>query len=90
MAYKIVTTKRFDKAYAKLPPSDRDLVDGVIEKIAKGEKLEPKYKDHPLKGNLKDFRDCHIKPDLVLIYSINKQFLVLTAFNLGSHSDLFK
>lgn len=88
MAYKIVTTKRFDKAYKKLSAADRDLVDFVVDQISQGQKLDAKYKDHPLKGNLKSFRDCHVKPDLV--YSINKEYLVLTAFNLGSHSEVFK
>ena len=90
MAYKIVTTKRFDKTYKKLSAADRDLVDFVVDQISQGQKLDAKYKDHPLKGNLKSFRDCHVKPDLVLVYSINEEYLVLTAFNLGSHSEVFK
>jgi mRNA interferase YafQ len=69
MVYKIVTTKRFDKDYAKLSPSDRNLAKQIINRLANDEVLEQKYKDHPLKGELKGFRDCHIKPDLVLIYS---------------------
>ena len=44
------------------------LVNQIIKKLADGEVLESKYKDHSLKGKLKDFRDCHIEPDLVLIY----------------------
>lgn len=90
MAYRIATTKRFDKAYKKLSSADRDLVDFVIDRISQGQKLDAKYKDHPLKGNPKSFRDCHVKPDLVLVYSISKEYLVLTAFNLGSHSEVFK
>jgi mRNA interferase YafQ len=89
MVYKIVTTKRFDKDYAKLSPSDRNLAKQIINRLANDEVLEQKYKDHPLKGELKGFRDCHIKPDLVLIYSKNKDALLLTAFRISSHSDLF-
>lgn len=89
MVYKIVTTKRFDKDYAKLSPTDRNLAKQIINRLANDEVLEQKYKDHPLKGELKGFRDCHIKPDLVLIYSKNKDALLLTAFRISSHSELF-
>lgn len=89
MVYKIATTKRFDKEYAKLSPSDREIVKKVINCLAKDEVLEPKYKDHPLKGDYLGFRDCHVKPDLVLIYSKKKDALLLTAFRINSHSELF-
>lgn len=45
-----------------------------------------RYKDHQLTGNLKDFRDCHIKPDLVLLYRKTDDALELV--RLGSHSEL--
>ena len=50
-------------------------------------KLEDKYKDHQLKGNMKDFRECHIKPDLLLVYMIEDNVLKLV--DIGSHSELF-
>ncbi|WP_139182336.1 type II toxin-antitoxin system YafQ family toxin, partial [Vibrio cholerae] len=50
-------------------------------------KLEPKNVDHPLTGNWVGFRDCHIKPDLVLIYRVFNDQLQLA--RIGSHSDLF-
>lgn len=89
MVYRIATTKRFDKEYARLSQSDKALAKQVINRLANGEILEPKYKDYPLKGDYAGFRDCHIKPDLVLIYSKNKDALLLTAFRLNSHSELF-
>ena len=89
MVYKIATTKRFDKEYAKLSQTDRELVKEVINRLAKDEVLERKYKDHTLKGELEGFRDCHVKPDLVLIYSKNKNTLILTAFRINTHSELF-
>lgn len=50
--------------------------------------LPIKYKDHALTGDWKDFRDCHIKPDLLLIYSKRMDgFLQLV--RLGSHSEIF-
>lgn len=45
-------------------------MDKVVTKLQYGEPLEPKYKDHPLKGDKLGFRDCHILPDWVLIYQI--------------------
>lgn len=89
MVYKIATTKRFDKDYAKLSNDDRALVKQVVNRLANNEVLERKYRDHPLKGDFEGFRDCHVKPDLVLIYSKNKETLILTAFRVNTHSELF-
>lgn len=50
--------------------------------------LAEKYRDHALTGEWKDFRDCHIKPDLILIY-IKKYDGYLQLVRLGSHSELF-
>ena len=60
----------------------------VISCLCNDLPLTEKYKDHALTGEWKDFRDCHVKPDLVLIYSKrNDGFLQLV--RLGSHSELF-
>lgn len=48
--------------------------------------LDKKYHDHALTGNLADLRDCHIKPDLVLLYAKSDE--VITLVRLGSHSEL--
>lgn len=59
----------------------------VIKLLVLDEKLPPKMRDHSLKGNWQDFRDCHIKPDLVLIYrKLEGNALELT--RLGTHSKL--
>nr|WP_288998642.1 type II toxin-antitoxin system YafQ family toxin [uncultured Psychrobacter sp.] len=49
--------------------------------------IPKKYKDHALTGNYKGFRDCHIKPDLVLIYRVQSDTVDLV--RLGSHSAVF-
>ncbi|TOQ04501.1 type II toxin-antitoxin system YafQ family toxin, partial [Vibrio parahaemolyticus] len=59
----------------------------IISKLQRAESLDPKNVDHPLTGNWVGFRDCHIKPDLVLIYRIHDGQLQLA--RIGSHSDLF-
>lgn len=61
----------------------------VIEKLAAGEILEQKYRDHALTGNYAMFRECHIRPDWLLIYRINDGELELLAHRTGTHSDLF-
>ena len=45
---------------------------------------------HVLKGEYAGFHECHIKPDWLLIYLIEKDMLILTLVNTGSHADLFK
>ncbi|MBI3589662.1 MAG: type II toxin-antitoxin system YafQ family toxin, partial [Candidatus Liptonbacteria bacterium] len=49
--------------------------------------LPDKYQDHQLKGDLVEFRECHIAPNILLIYKIDNNYLRLN--NLGSHSELF-
>lgn len=56
--------------------------------LANGETLPPKYKNHPLKGNYVGYYDCHILPDWVLIYKLEKEKLILLLFDIGTHSDL--
>jgi len=59
----------------------------VVLKIANDEQLEPSNQDHPLHGKLVGKRDCHIEPDWVLIYSVNKKEVML--YRTGSHADLY-
>lgn len=66
------------------------LLTDVIDILSKGETLPERYKNHPLKGIYKGYFDCHILPDLVLIYKIEKEKLVLLLFDIETHSNLFK
>ncbi len=65
---------------------DADLLP-VVGLLAKDEVLEPRHRDHALTGEWKDHRDCHIKPDLVLIYRLPDD-ACLQLVRLGSHSEL--
>lgn len=65
------------------------LITDIIDMLSKGETLPEKYKNHPLKGELKGYYDCHVLPDLVLIYKIEKERLVLILFDIETHSNLF-
>jgi len=90
MKYRFEYTTKFKKDYRKL--TDQKIIhelDIVIDKLLNGETLEAKYQDHPLLGNYKGCRDCHIRPDVVLIYKKEEDILVLTALRVGTHSELF-
>ncbi len=63
-------------------------LDKILTKLVNSEPLESKYKDHKLIGNIKSRRECHIEPDWLLIYRIEKSELFLE--RTGSHSDLFE
>ncbi len=65
---------------------DADLIP-VVKALANDQVLEPRYRDHSLTGDWKGHRDCHIKPDLVLIYE-KPDDVVLQLVRLGSHSEL--
>jgi len=87
--YKIFRTTSFKKDYKKLNSTDKNLLKEIIIKLANGKKLEEKYKDHNLIGNYLGCRECHIKPDLLLIYRIDNDILELALVRVGSHSKLF-
>jgi mRNA interferase YafQ len=59
----------------------------IVDTLANDQLLDPRYRDHALTGEWKDYRDCHIKPDMVLIYR-KPDDVVLQLVRLGSHSEL--
>ena len=65
------------------------LLEEVVERLAMGEPLPEKNRDHALTGDWVGHRECHIQPDWLLIYRIVDEVLVLTLARTGSHSDLF-
>ena len=69
-----------------LPKSE---LDEVVKLLYEQQPLLPKHKDHPLKGNFAGYRECHIRPDWLLIYKKDLQMLTLVLVRTGSHSDLF-
>lgn len=92
MKYEVKFTNQFKKdlKLAKKQGKNLDKLYDIIEKLANGEILEKKYKDHDLQGNYKGCRECHIEPDWLLIYEVINDVLVLMLYRLGSHSELFK
>ncbi len=69
---------------------DLSLLDDVVDTLLQGKQLDEKYRDHELSGKLKGFRECHVKPDWLLVYLIENDILTLTLVDTGTHSDIFK
>ena len=66
---------------------DADLV-AVLSALVDDKPLESRNRDHELSGDWKGYRECHIKPDLLLIYQ-RPDADILRLVRLGSHSELF-
>ena len=65
------------------------LLEEVVERLAMGEPLPEKNRDHALSGNWNGYRECHILPDWLLIYKLEDNILILTLARTGTHSNLF-
>ena len=61
------------------------LLDDVVDKLRHGEQLDARYRDHGLTGNFTGFRECHIRPDWLLIYLIESDILTRTLVDTGTH-----
>ncbi|MBQ9538176.1 MAG: type II toxin-antitoxin system YafQ family toxin [Treponema sp.] len=88
--YRLSYASSFKKDLKSLSIDEQNETKEVIRKLAYGKPLEEKYHDHQLVGQLKEFRDCHIRPDLVLVYRIREKILELYVYRVGSHSKLYK
>ncbi|MFG6377790.1 MAG: type II toxin-antitoxin system YafQ family toxin [Lachnospiraceae bacterium] len=89
--YKIVYTNQMKKDAKLMKKRGKDLnkLVNVLFLLSTGNPLPIQYRDHQLTGNLRDFRECHIEPDWLLMYQIFEDTLILSATATGSHADLF-
>ena len=78
---------RRDAKLAERRGKDLSKLRQLILLLAEGQPLPPRYKDHPLSGDWKHFRDCHLESDWLLIYKIEGDDVYLV--RTGTHSDLF-
>ena len=87
----LVTTSQFRKDLKRIKKRGLNLkkLENILISLRNQEVLDLKYRDHALSGNYLGFRECHIEPDWLLVYAIDKGKLILTASRTGSHSDLF-
>lgn len=91
MKYQVIWSTKFKKDYklAMKRGLDINLLDTAITILAETGTLPEEYLDHPLSGNYKGFRECHIQPDWLLIYKIVEDKLALALTRTGTHSDVF-
>lgn len=90
--YNLRITNRFKKHLKQIAKRNIDNVtkiNNVVNSLQKGETLEARFKDHALVGKWNGHRECHILPDLLLIYKIEENILILELVDTGSHADLF-
>ncbi len=91
--YEVILSSRYKtslKKFSRHKHFDKDLLEKVVKFISTGEKLPSIYKDHQLIGIMKDYRECHVKNDLLLVYQKHEEVLILLLIDIGSHSSLFK
>jgi len=86
------TTGQFRRDYklSKKRGLDLSLLETVLDTLLEEKTLDEKYRDHALTGNYIGFRECHIQPDWLLIYRVERDELVLIASRTGTHSDLLE
>ena len=89
--YKIEFTNEMKRNAKLMKKRGKDMskLTAVLDLLATGQLMPQKYDDHQLTGNLKDFRECHIEPNWLLMYQIHEDVLILTATGTGTHADLF-
>ena len=80
--------KRDVKRVTKRGKDIRKLI-ALLTLLAEQRKLPEQYHDHPLKGEMRGYRECHIEPDWLLVYQVVQEELILLASGTGSHTDLF-
>jgi len=90
MKYEIHSTTQFRKNLKTMEKRGKNIsrLTAVIQILGEGEVLPPKYRDHALTGNHIGFRECHVEPDWLLVYCVNKTTNTLHLSTTGSHSDL--
>ena len=88
--YEVKKTTQFKKDYrlAKKRGQNLNLLQEIILKLADGQALPEKNRDHALAGEWASFRECHITSDWLLVYRKDDDILILTLTRIGSHSDL--
>ena len=90
MKFGLARTKQFKKSFKKLHLKDNDeaIYIDIVSKLLNGIALDEKHEDHFLKGNSEQYKECHLKPDLLLIYRVYRDEVQL--IDIGSHSELFE
>lgn len=91
--YEVILSSRYRtalKSCRRHKNFNQEILEEVIRTLASNLELNKKYKDHALTGNFKEYRECHIQNDLLLVYQKHDNVLVLLLIDIGSHAKLFK
>ena len=88
----IVYTTKMKRDAKRMEKRGKDMSKLIValDLLASKTSMPKKYRDHPLKGEWSDYRECHIEPNWLLIYQIFEDKLILSASGTGTHSDLFE
>lgn len=91
--YIVDSTKGYRRAYKRVSKHnnfDRQVFEDIIDTLSRGENLSQKHQDHQLTGKFQEYRECHVKNDILLMYQKYEDVLVLILVDLGTHDDLFR
>jgi mRNA interferase YafQ len=89
MTRQLVHTSQFKRDYRKriLSAKAEAALTDVLGRLLTSAAFEPRHRDHPLQGSWSGVRDCHALPDLLLLYEIQGNLVILR--RLGTHSEIF-
>lgn len=90
--YRVILSRRYKtalKRFSRHQNFNQKTLEKIISTLERGERLEPRYQDHQLSGELQAYRECHIKSDLLLVYQKHEDVLVLLLIEIGTHDDIF-
>lgn len=91
MSRRVEKSTRFKKNFKRFVRDSAFCADftTLLKLLVSDVPLPPKYRDHALHNNWEGCRDCHVRPDVVLVYQKTADGLVLLLLRVGSHSELF-
>ena len=90
--YKVILSRQYTKSlkrWVRNKHFSEAKLQAVVRILERGDVLPPANRDHQLKGNFKEYRECHVQNDVLLIYQKIDDVLILLLVNIGSHTELF-
>ena len=89
--FEVVLSNRFKKDLKLAAKRGMNLeeLNSIVDQLSAGQALPEKNRDHALTGDYIGFRECHIRPDWLLVYRVDGEELILFLFRTGTHTDLF-
>lgn len=88
-ARRLLTTTAFERDLKRVEKQGRDLdkLEAIVDLLQSNAPLPAKIRAHPLRGEWHGHWDCHVEPDWLLLYKLERSKLILV--RTGSHSELF-